>query len=85
MKIADVEKVTKLTAEYRSLELALDYLRRALAHDARIHALLAQDDAESERSITLLFTKEESAAIFEVAQKRLQTRFETVKAALGTL
>lgn len=79
MSIAKLESAAKLAAEYRALEAAIDHLERALAHDAVIRSIVAEDAAEAERSIHLVFTVDESRAVFQAAHDAVKKRFDAVK------
>lgn len=57
-------------------EHAIDLCERALnpAHRTRILKIVAEDEAESERSVELKFSVEESAEIFAAAKSALEKR-----------
>ena len=56
------------------IEIAIDNCERSIINKAHISAIVAEDAAQSERSVRILFTPEESAKIFEVAQTALEAR-----------
>lgn len=51
---------------------ALNLVERAMLHRTRIWAILAQDDAQSERSIEYHFSVEDSLEIFKAVDKALK-------------
>lgn len=76
----DVEaKLLKVKA-IKDIDHALDLLVRGPVNNALISAIVAEDAAESERSVRILFTAEESAAIFKAAETALRARSEALKA-----
>jgi hypothetical protein len=83
MDIEQVEKLAAAAAEFRAIEFMLLRVAGALAHDAAISNLTAEDAAEAERSIPFAFTIEESAEVFAAAAKAVKPRFERVKAAVA--
>lgn len=74
MNLDDIEARLKLAKEAREVERAIDLCERGARHNARISSLKAEDAAEAERSIELLFTAEESIAIFNCAAAALTAR-----------
>jgi hypothetical protein len=83
MSIDDIEAKLRLAKEYREVELAVELCRRGAFHGARISAILAEDDAEAERSVRLAFTPQESAAVFRAAGAALAQRLDKLKADHG--
>ena len=57
-------------------ENAIDVLQGAQRNKAYITAILATDAADSERSVHVKFTSEESAILFAAAVKALKARDE---------
>lgn len=85
MNVEHAEAAAKLAAEFRALEQAAEHIARGIAHDAVIRALIAEDAAESERSVHLQFTSQESAMIFEVAAIAVEARLAIVRKRLEEL
>jgi hypothetical protein len=79
MKVEHAEEAAKIAAEYRELEQALQLLTGARSNQASIRSLLAEDAAETERSVHLQFTKEESDQLFQTAMNIVMARFVAIK------
>lgn len=56
------------------VEIAIDNCERSVINKASISAIVAEDAAQSERSVRVQFTPEESASIFAIAKQVLQAR-----------
>jgi ketopantoate reductase len=80
MDIDKLERAAAAIKEYRAVETAVLLLQNAIAHEAKIWNIQAEDAAESERSIPLEFTKEESAAIYQAAIDAISPRLLAAKA-----
>lgn len=83
MSIGDIKAKLMKAQEAENIERAIDLAQRAIKHDAVISRVVAEDAAESERSVVLVFTVEESASIMKAAIAALEPRLEALKAELG--
>lgn len=79
----DIEIKLKAVKEIRDVEHAVAVCRAGQVNEATIRSLRAEDAAEGERSVNLLFTREESVALFALAEKLLGERVVALKAKLG--
>lgn len=79
----DIEAKLAKVKVVREIEHVFDLCKRGPAHQARISAIVAEDDAEAERSVRFAFSPEESAAIFQAAEAALRKRYAALKAELG--
>jgi hypothetical protein len=78
-----IEAKLRKVQEAKAIEAAVDLAERAIKHEAKVRALVAEDAAESERSVWLAFTVEESAALFRAAIEALKPRLAGIKAEAG--
>lgn len=79
----DIEAKLLKVRDVRAIEHAIVLCERGAAHGAIISRIAAEDEAESERSINLKFTRDESASIFTVTSEILQRRLSQLKAELA--
>lgn len=79
----DIEAKLAKVKMAREIEHMFDLCKRGPAHHARISAIVAEDDAEAERSVRFSFSAEESATIFHAAEAVLRKRYTALKAELG--
>ena len=78
-----IEAAMVAVKEYRALEAALGRIAGAVQHEAHITMVDARDDAISDRSVTLDFTKDESKAIFAAMTDAFAPRMAALKAKMG--
>jgi hypothetical protein len=57
----------------------VELCRRGASHGAKISAIVAEDDAEAERSVRIAFTPQESAMVFGAAGTALAARLDRLK------
>ena len=81
--LVDIEAKLRKVQVLRAMEHAFLLLEGGPKHNALVSAIVAEDAAESERSVRFTFDAVESKAIFEAAAAALKKRFETIKAELG--
>lgn len=79
----DIEKKLLKAKLLKDMEHTFDMLKRGPATKALVSAIVAEDAAESERSIRFSFDEAESAAIFKAAETALQARYKALRAELG--
>lgn len=81
----DVETKLKAIKEVRDVEHAVAVCRAGQTNDATIRSLRAEDTAEGERSVNMVFTREESVALFALAEKMLGERVASLKSKIGAV
>lgn len=79
----EVEEKLKAVKEIRDVEKGILICQSGQTSGAQIYSLRAEDAAESERSLELKFSPEESASIFGLASKMLGDRRDVLKAKIG--
>lgn len=79
----EVEEKLKAVKEVRDVEKGILICQSGAKSSAQIYSLKAEDAAESERSLELKFSPEESASIFSLAEKILGDRRDMLKAKIG--
>lgn len=79
----EIEVKLKVVKEVRDVERGITICQSGAKSGAQIYSLRAEDAAESERSLELKFTMEESASIFLLAEKILGERRDALKAKIG--
>ena len=82
MSMDDIEAKLKKVQLVRQMEHAFVLLEGGPKHNALVSGILAEDAAESERSVRFAFDATESAAIFKAAEEALKVRHEALKAEL---
>lgn len=80
---SEIEEKIKKIKEAREIEQALEHCKFGILNRAMIYKIAAEDAGEAERSVTLNFTPEESAAIFVTISKEIKPRLEKLRAELG--
>lgn len=75
----DIEAKLQKVKLVREIEHVLNVLKGGVQHRARISALIAEDEASSERSAHFAFSEEESGMIFLAAEETLRQRYEALK------
>lgn len=85
MDIATIKRAAALADEYQQLELAMQAIEGGLANRTFIWRLAATDDAESERSVEVRLTVEETHEVFEAVRDIIGPRFERLKSELDAL
>lgn len=79
----DIETKLKAIKEIREVEHAVAVCQAGQTNEATIRSLRAEDTAEGERSVNMLFTREESVALFALAEKMLGERVIALKSKIG--
>lgn len=82
MNMDDIETKLKKVKLIKDMELVFDLLERGPKHDALVSAIVAEDAAESERSVRFAFSVDESKAIFKAAEDAIRVRYKALKAEL---
>lgn len=81
----DVETKLKTIKQVREIEFAIARCQAGQVNEASIHSLYAEDTAEGERSVNIVFTREESVALFALAEKMLGERVTALKSKIGVV
>ena len=79
MDLADIESRLRAVQLIMQMEHVFVVLERGPLHNALVSAIVAEDAAESERSVRFAFDADESKAIFEATAEVLKIRYNRLK------
>lgn len=83
MSLSDAKAKLLKIAEAEDVERAIDLCQRGTKHEAVISKIVAEDAAESERSVEIAFTPNEGTQIFTFIESLLVKRLAALKEELG--